>query len=126
VKRPTADPPFPLLVPVRAHRWEEGAGGLVTVFVPKFSGRFTRRWLMPLLARPDVRLRLDELGSFVWRECDGRTTVADLAERVHRRFGGGPDESLARVSSFVRQLGRTTSVTFLAPVGPAAAGADSP
>jgi hypothetical protein len=126
VKRPTADPPFPSLVPVRAHRWEEGESGRVTVFVPKFSGRFTRRWLMPLLARPDVRLRLDDLGSFVWRECDGRTTVADVAERVHRRFGGEPGEALARVSSFVRQLARTTSVTFLAPAGRAAAGADSP
>ena len=126
MNRPTADPPFPSLVPVRAHRWDEGDGGLVTVFVPKFSGRFTRRWLMPLLARPDVRLRLDEVGSFVWRKCDGRTTVADLAERVQRRFGGEPGEALARVSSFVRQLARTTSVTFLAPAGPAAAGADSP
>jgi hypothetical protein len=126
VNRPAADPPFSSLVPVRAHRWEEGDAGRVTVFVPKFSGRFTRRWLMPLLARPEVRLRLDELGSFVWRECDGRTTVAELAERVHRRFGDAPGEALSRVSSFVRQLARTTSVTFLAPVGPAAAGADSP
>jgi hypothetical protein len=126
VSHPTPEPPFDSLVPVRQYRWEEQADGRITVLIPKFTGRFTRRWLMPLLARPHVRLRLDELGSFVWRELDGDTTVGGLVARVHGRFGGEPADARARVSSFVRQLARTTAVTFLAPTGPAARDAASP
>ena len=121
-----ADPPFATLIPVRAHRWEDGDDGFVTVFIPRFTGRLTRRWLVPLLARPEVRLRLDATGSFVWRECDGRATVADVARRLQDRFGGDPADAERRVARFVRDLARTSSVTFLAPAGPAAAGAESP
>jgi hypothetical protein len=125
VKSPSADPPFSSLIPVRAHRWEEAPGGRVTVFVPRFTGRLTRRWLMPLLARPEVRLRLDEVGSFVWSACDGLTTVADLARRLQDRVGGDQADAERRVTAFVRQLARSSSVTFLAPAGPPAARPDS-
>ncbi|HET7040233.1 MAG TPA: PqqD family protein [Gemmatimonadales bacterium] len=119
--RSTPDPPFASLVPVRQHRWEDHADGLVTVLVPRFTGRLTRRWLMPLLARPHVRLRLDQMGSFVWLACDGRTDIAAVARALASRFGVGQADALSRVTSFVRKLARTTSLTFLAPTG-----ADSP
>jgi hypothetical protein len=126
VPRPTTDPPFTSLVPVRQHRWEDHDDGRVTVLIPRFSGRLTRRWLMPLFRRPHVRLRLDEIGSFVWLACDGRTSVGELARALQSRFGGEPADAQHRVTSFVRKLARITCVTFLAPVGPPAARADSP
>jgi hypothetical protein len=126
VARPTTDPPFTSLVPVRQHRWEDHDDGRVTVLIPRFSGRLTRRWLMPLFRRPHVRLRLDDIGSFVWLACDGRTSVGELARALESRFGGEPADAQHRVTSFVRKLARITCITFLAPVGPTAARADSP
>lgn len=110
-----ADVPFAELVPVRQHRSEDEPDGRVTVLVPRFSGRWARRWVLPLFARQEVRLRLDELGSFVWRQCDGRTPVGEIAARLQVSSGGERTEAGTRVMAFLRQLARYDSVTFLAP-----------
>ena len=115
----TAPPPFEDLVPIRRHRSEDRDGGLVTVFVPKFTSRFARRWFVPLLAKPDMRVHLDPLGSFVWHQCDGAASVREIAGLVAERFGGDRDDTLRQVVRFVRKLAREESLTFHAPRKPA-------
>ena len=114
----SASQPVEDLIPVRQHRWEDRDGDLVTVLVPKFSGRFARRWFVPLLAKPDMRVLLDATGSFVWRQCDGRSTVREIAARTAERCGGDPSATLASVVRFVRQLASEQSLTFTQPGGP--------
>lgn len=104
--------PFEDLAPVHRHRWEEREDGLVTVLVPKFTSRIARRWLVPLLARPEMRVRLDALGSFVWRQCDGTASVRQIAEQVTAQFGGERDAALVGVVRFVRKLAHEESLTF--------------
>ncbi len=108
----TAPPPFEDLAPVHRHRWEEREDGLVTVLVPKFTSRFARRWLVPLLARPEMRVRLDALGTFVWKQCDGTATLRQIADRVAAQFGGEREAALVGVVKFVRKLAREESLTF--------------
>jgi len=100
-------------IPVRQHRAVDRDDGRVTVLVPKFTGRLARRLLVPLLAKPDIRMHLDELGSGVWRGCDGRTTVAQLTEAMQARFGGDAAEVRTRVHLFLRQLAREGSISFI-------------
>jgi hypothetical protein len=114
------DVPFRDLIPVRAVPSEEH-GGRVTLRVPRFTSAFARRWLTPLLPRPDVRVHLDELGSAVWRAMDDRASIAALAARVHSQLGGGNALNLDRVSTFLRRLHRADAVTFLAPATPSGA-----
>jgi hypothetical protein len=95
-----ADVPFDELVPLPQHHAEDEPDGRVTVLVPRFSGRWARRWVLPLFARQEVPLRLDELGSFVWRQCDGRTPVGEIATRLHARVTFlAPDRSVRDESS---------------------------
>lgn len=107
------------MVPVRRHRAVDREGGLVTVLVPKFTSRFARRWFMPLLAKPDMRVHLDAVGSFVWQQCDGVTTVRAIGDRVAERFGGDAEERRLDVVRFVRKLVREESLTFNPPGEPA-------
>ncbi len=81
----------------------ETRDGRVVVMVPKFRGR-ALAWLRPLLAAPDFRVRLDDEGSFVWGACDGRSTVLEIADRLHGRLGGDPHEVRERVARFVQRL----------------------
>ncbi|MEK7668707.1 MAG: PqqD family protein [Gemmatimonadota bacterium] len=115
----TAPLPFEDLCPVRRHRAEDRDGDLVTVLVPKFTSRFARRWFVPLLAKPDLRVHLDALGSFVWRQCDGTASLREIAGRVAERFGRDPDDALRQVVRFVRKLAREESLTFHPPGAPA-------
>ena len=84
----------------------------MTVLVPKFTSALAGRLLVPLLAKRDIRMHLDAVGSFVWLGCDGCTTVADLAAAVAARFGIPPAAAERRVQLFLRQLVREGSIAL--------------
>jgi hypothetical protein len=109
--------PFEQLVPERLCDARDEDDGRVTVLIPRFTGRLTRRWIAPLLRRPHVRLHLDQTGSVVWRQCDGRATVADIAARVRAQLGGDATDAHRRVELFLRRLAKADAIHFLAPAG---------
>ena len=103
------------LVPRRGVRWERGPEGRVTLLVPKFRNRLAVRWVVPLLAHPDVAVRLDEEGTLVWDRCDGGTTVLGIAEQLHRERGGDLESWVDRVGRFVARLAHGNLVTMELP-----------
>jgi hypothetical protein len=107
------DVPFERLVPARLCDGRDEADGRVTVLVPRFTGRLTRRWVAPLFRRPHVRVHLDETGSYVWRQCDGSATVADIAARVRAHLGADAADAQRRVEVFLRRLARADAIQFL-------------
>lgn len=95
------------LRPSQLMRWESAEGDKVVVLVPKFRNRYVAKWIMPLLSKPNVRVKLDEFGSFVWRQCDGKTTVAEIADRMKERFGESAESVDERVAAFLIRLAKT-------------------
>lgn len=85
------------------------------MLVPKFTSRFARRWFVPLLAKPDFRVHLDAVGSFVWRQCDGSMSLREIGGRLAERFGGDPEARRAEVTRFVHKLVREESLAFHPP-----------
>ena len=102
------------LTPERRADWEAGADGRVVIRIPKFRGRLGR-WIVPRLRRPYFNIRLDALGSVVWRLCDGQTAVSTIAERLGTELGpeaGEPEALLGRIAAFLRHLERGDLVTI--------------
>lgn len=104
---------FDNAMPVRQHRFEELPDGRIVVFMPRFTGRFARRFILPLFARPEFRVQLDDLGSAVWRMCDGHTTVRDIVGRLMERTPGDAAELTTRVHLFLRRLHREGSIAYM-------------
>ena len=98
------------LTPVRNARFETNEEGLVTLFVPKFQNQWTVRWLIPLLAKPYIRLKLDAYGSFIWNACDGNTTVRNIGIKMSEKFGEEIDSLYERIGLFVRRLDESQSL----------------
>lgn len=86
--------------------WETGENGLIVLLVPKFQNRYLVKWLMPRLAKPNFRVKLDAYGSFVWSQCDGNTTVAEMAERMREKFGEKAEPLYDRIARFLQRLER--------------------
>ena len=103
------------LTPARGARWERRPDGLVTLLVPRFRSRLAVRWLLPLFARPDIAVRLDAEGSFVWDRCDGGTSVLAIAEQLQQKIGGDADAVMDRVGRFVQKLVHTNLATIDLP-----------
>ena len=107
--------------PVRAARFEVGADGLVAIVVPRFTNRLLVKFLVPRLRAPDYRVRLDAIGSFVWQQCDGSVTVAEIGARASVRFGGDAAAMAQRVGDFLAKMDRERFVALRARDAAAAA-----
>jgi len=67
-------------------------------------------WLIYAIA--PRRLRLDDVGSFCWRQMDGRRTAGDIAEALRTEFGESVEPAELRLAQFVRLLQREELVSF--------------
>lgn len=104
------DDAFLALVPVQALPAEPGEGGTVVLIRPKIlSPRWI--WLVRMLKRPNYRVKLDARGTTLWQACDGRRTVAQVAERMDEAFPGERD-SLLRSALFLRELAKGGFITL--------------
>lgn len=100
------------LTPVQRVPSEVGENGTVVVLLPRFRNELLVRWLVPLLKNPTVRVKLDALGSFVWKMCDGKTTVSRMASRMTAELGEPALSAQERICKFLISLERSDLVHF--------------
>jgi hypothetical protein len=93
--------------PVRLLEWRNEDDGTVTVMRPKYgTGRFGR-WLSSRLSRPHCAVKLDDAGSFIWKQCDGSRTMQEIANALQQRTPDDATDLNSRLAVFVRRLERT-------------------
>ena len=69
-----------------------------------------RKWVVPLLKRPDFRVKTDRVGTFVWMRCDGSATVLEISDAMGREFGADFDPARDRIVGFIRQLAKNDCI----------------
>ncbi|MFA6468192.1 MAG: PqqD family protein [Bacteroidota bacterium] len=94
------------LMPLRLAKWETTEEGKVVVLVPKFKHPLLVKWVMPVLAKPYFRIKLDDIGSTIWMQCDGKTPVSAIAGALKSKFGEAVEPVEARIHSFLNHLDR--------------------
>src|SRR5208282_1986160 len=68
-------------------RAEEKEGGVITLIVPFRAPGWIQRVSERLGAGEGERtIELDEIGSLVWRMCDGKTTVREMIQSLAERY----------------------------------------
>ena len=98
------------LKPLRNVSWEMEGNDRVVLLVPKFRNRFVVKWFVPMLAKPNIRVKLDDRGSFVWQRCDGETSVYQIGEQMSEAFTEPIEATYERIGKFIHQLARSNSL----------------
>lgn len=81
---------------------EEEAG--VVLLMPRYP-TFAGRIMGKLLRRSThIRVKLDELGSAVWRLIDGKRSIREIGEEIEARFGDAAAPVQARLAEFLKIL----------------------
>lgn len=87
----------------------------VVVLRPRYmSGPFAW-WLQPRLKRPNFRVRLDAVGSFVWLQCDGVLTITQIVEAMEAQFGEEVTPALPRLRMFLGEMERGKMIQLIPP-----------
>jgi hypothetical protein len=91
---------------LRRLQWKEDETGRVLVFRPRFGEVKLGQWFRDTLKLSDYRIRLDEIGTLVWKACDGETTAAQIVERMRREFGDAVEPAEERLHNFILKMKR--------------------
>lgn len=92
-------------VPSRPEKiaWNADAQGIVSLEVENTG--FFNRAAQKLFKKPRISyIHLDEMGSFLWQEMDGRRNIMELGETVKARFGKKADPLYERLAKYVQIL----------------------
>ena len=92
------------LKPLRVIAWERSGDGCITLIYPKFRTRFLQKYLLPLLPKPNFRIRLDKYASFIWLRCDGQMEVAQIAMEMRAAFGEQIEPVYERIGLFLKRM----------------------
>jgi len=96
----------------RQNKEFEDEEGIVTILIPKFRNAFMKS-LIPKHKSPDIRIKLDELGSAVWRVIDGKTKVESIISDLSEKLGGKIAPAEERISKFFTQIHQYKFVKFI-------------
>jgi hypothetical protein len=101
------------LVPRRIAEHEIDESGIVTVLMPRFRNRIMKRLFEPRHKSPFIRIKLDEVGSAVWRLCDGSRNIGAIAEDLRGTFGERIEPCHDRLGKFFFQLERARFIEYV-------------
>jgi len=102
------------LVPARKMKWEiNPETHLVVLKKPKFKNSFLKKYVLPRLKNPDYSVKLDKIGSFVWRNIDGRSSFGEIATKMSEEFGELIEPVHDRLGQFINSLRRYEFINFV-------------
>jgi hypothetical protein len=92
-------------------QWSTDADGLVTLIVPKFTGKLGKSFCKVLKRENTFEAHLDKLGSAIWIQCDGIKNVKEILVVITKEY---PDEKNIdqRLFLFLQQLKALNYLTF--------------
>ncbi|RME01591.1 MAG: PqqD family protein [Calditrichaeota bacterium] len=100
------------LVPERSLEWITSEEGHVKLLVPKYGKSSFGVWLAKQLQKPYMYIKLDAIGSAVWKACDGHSTVYEIAQKLKAEFGDDIEPIYDRLGQFFRELERSKFIKW--------------
>ena len=91
------------LYPIREFDSETDENGRMVVIVPRQENWLFRK-ILPKPNLPAGRVKLDEVGSFVWQCCDGEHTVANISKLLDEKFAERVKPADERTVVFLQQM----------------------
>ncbi|MCX6251319.1 MAG: PqqD family protein [Bacteroidetes bacterium] len=104
------------LTPVRMMEYIFRENGYVDILLPRFKNKVSRNLLQPVKKGDHIHIKLDTLGSAIWKLIDGNSTVTrivcDLEESYTEKLTTH-DETIKRVTQFLSLLYQQRYISFL-------------
>ncbi len=78
--------------------------GLVTVHFYKQKLNWLDRTIFKRWSTKPMKIDFDQIGSFVWKQCTGKNTIQEIAEKLKAEMGEDFEKPEERVVLFIKQL----------------------
>ncbi|GAB4370150.1 MAG: PqqD family protein [Calditrichia bacterium] len=89
--------------PVRNREFEINQDQVAVIIIPHPENRLMDK-LLPRPQQPAGRIKLDEIGTFVWEMCDGKSTIKEICTALEKKFGERVKPAEERTVVFLQQM----------------------
>ncbi len=93
--------------PKRLLEWQEDDRGQVVILRPKLGKSRLARWCSSRFENPYYRIRLDKVGTLVWKSCDGNTKLSSILQSMRKHFGTDVEPAEDRLWRFLSTMRRS-------------------
>ena len=100
------------LIPVRTIEWSKDEEGKVTLLKPKYKSSFSKKHILPRIKNPNFKVKLDEIGSYLWLLFDGEKKVDQIAVLFQQQFGERVEPLYDRLAKFLMNLEKNGFIKF--------------
>jgi hypothetical protein len=104
-------------IPVRNSviKWELDQNDEASLVIPQ-KDKLWVKLASKIFMLPDKRVvALDEVGSFVWTQCDGNNTIDMIVRKLRNKYNLTRKEAETSLLMYMRQLGKRGYVGFAVP-----------
>ena len=98
--------------PECASEWEDQQ---IVLLIPRARNPVLKFFVSILNSKPHFRLKLDEVGSFVWQQMDGRRTIKEICKALEAHFQDRVAPAEDRTIEFFKRLYLYRAVRFYTP-----------
>lgn len=88
---------------------------MVVLLAPRYKDGFLDRILKKIFGAQTVTVKLDALGSFVWKKCDGETPFQEILASIEESFSNEEEKLLERTELFLKELHRQGWIDLFSP-----------
>ena len=92
--------------------WSTNDEGLVEIIVPKFFSNFGKSFCNVIRKEKTFIANMDKIGSLVWKNSDGKTTVKKILEKLRSEFPDEKDDLDQRLYLFIQQMGHLGYIIY--------------
>jgi len=100
------------MIPVHRRDSEVRDDGMVDVLIPRYGEGRIGRLLRSVFTNTPVRVHLDEIGTSVWKLCDGRHSVHDIGQTLQGQFGERIEPVYDLLEQFLVQMKRSELIDW--------------
>lgn len=85
----------------------------LTLHVPKFKNRILTRLVASGRKSPTINVKLDETGTLVWKQINGKSTVQEICDALRTNEGGNELSALEeRTAQYIQMLYKHRIIKF--------------
>lgn len=93
-------------------KWEENDEGEVSIVIPQKDKLWVKIVTKIFMVPGNRVVVLDEIGSYVWMQCDGEHTIKDIMESLSEKYSLTRKEAEVSLITYMRNLGKRGMLGF--------------
>jgi hypothetical protein len=99
-------------IPVKNCDYSENQDGNFVLKTPKSDNAVLQKVITFISKKPHFKFKLDNYGSFIWKNCDGKKSVGKISKLLEREFGESVRPTEDRTILFLKSLYQHQLIKF--------------